>query len=72
VLEHVGERLLDDPVGEQVHPGREPGHHLVGGQRDVEAGGAGLLDQPGEVGQAWLGPEAIRVGLGPEDPEQVA
>ena len=72
VLEHVGERLLDDAVGEQVHPGREPGRDPVGGQRDVEAGRAGLLDEPGEVGQARLGPEAIQVGLGPEDPEQVA
>ena len=33
VLEHVGERLLDDAVGRQVHAGREPGWRAIGRQR---------------------------------------
>src|SRR4029450_8250983 len=70
VLEHVGERLLDDAVGEQVNPGRKLARDPIGGQRDGPTRPADLLDEPGEIRQAGLRAQSVEVGLRSEDPEQ--
>ena len=72
VLEHVGERLLDDAVREQVDAGRKLPRQPIRGQRDVQARPAGLLDEPGEVREAGLGAQPVEAGLRSQDPEQVA
>ena len=72
VLEHVGERLLDDAVREQVDAGRKLPRQPVRRQRDVQARPAGLLDEPGEIREAGLGAQPVEAGLRSEDPEQVA
>ena len=47
VLEHVGQRLLDDAVRGQVHAGREVGRHPVHRQRDVQTRLADLRRRAG-------------------------
>jgi hypothetical protein len=69
VLERVGQRLLDDPVRGQLHPGRERAPQAVHREGDVQAGRADLVDERGDVGEAGLGTQAVRVGLGLEDTE---
>jgi hypothetical protein len=72
VLEHVGQGLLDDAVHRQLHSNRQGGPETVHRDRDVEAGGAHLLDESGEVREAGLGAQAVGVGLRSEHTEQVA
>jgi hypothetical protein len=52
VLDHVGERLLDDPVGGGLdHPGQPPVGWRAVAQRHGHPGGAGLRGEPGQIGQ---------------------
>jgi hypothetical protein len=62
VPDHVGQRLLDDPVGRQVEPGRQLGRRPLDPDLDPHPGpghlgGQGLdLGQAGRRGQAADGP----------------
>ena len=66
VLDHVGEPLLDDPVGAPADLGGQLGGFSSGAQGDVEAGAGQPLDQPGQVRQA--GRRGRRL-LGPQQAE---
>jgi hypothetical protein len=73
VLDGVGERLLDDPVGRQVDPGRQRLLGALDHQLDPEPGPPDLLDQRRHLGQAGLGGEAGGlVAVAPQHPEQPA
>ena len=47
MLDHVGQRLLHDPVGREVDAGRQRARLALDRERDVDARAAGALDQPG-------------------------
>src|SRR6266536_908396 len=73
VPHRVGERLLHDPVGGQVQPGRQrPGlalHH----QRRRQAGLVGALDEGGQLRDGWLWRELVGCWAAPlEDADQPA
>jgi hypothetical protein len=73
VLERVRERLLHDPVGREVEPGRQRRSHALDRQLDRQSGVANLLEQLGELLEPRLRRERrVRVLLGPDHPEQAA
>lgn len=58
VADGVGQCLLDDPVGGQVHARRQGTGLALDLEFRLETGLADLLDQGGQLLQAWLGREA--------------
>ena len=72
VLDRVCEPLLDDPVGGEVDPGREGGPLALQLELDVEAGGAGLLDELLELVEPRLGGQRETFAAGAQDAEQPA
>jgi hypothetical protein len=77
VPERVGQRLLHDPVGRQVDPGRQRPRLTLHRHLDRQAGLAGRHGQGLEVGQARLGGEggvgrlAVVVAQQPQQPAQL-
>ena len=55
VAGHVGQRLLHDPVGGQVGPGRQGTRRPLDPGADLQAGRAGPRDQAVQLGQAGGG-----------------
>ena len=79
VLERVGERLLDDPVGGQLDARIDWWTLALHRQLDREAGGAHLLDQATETLEAGhrlarrvVGGRVLRVAWRAQDPEHPA
>jgi hypothetical protein len=77
MLDHVGDRLLDDPVGSQVQPGGKLGPLAADVQVHSDASFGGSLDQAAQVRQSrrWyqravLPPWPCVVALGPQHPKQ--
>src|SRR5439155_21880061 len=54
VLEHVRQRLLDDPVGREVEAGRKRLRLTLHPQLRLDSGGTRLLKEPSEIGEPWL------------------
>ena len=72
VLEGVGERLLNYPVGGEVHTGRQGSDIPFDAQFDGQTGLACLLDQGVQVLEAGLrGKSKLRIGA-PQDAGQPA
>ncbi len=71
MLERVGQRLLDYPVGGEVDRGREPRAITVDLQVNGHPGGAHALGKGRQLGDPGLGREAVVAAVVlSQDPEQ--
>ena len=59
VLEHVGQRLLGDPVDREARAGRQVARLAHADERGAQAAGPDLLDQRADVGLGGLRGEAL-------------
>lgn len=70
VLDGVGERLLDDAVGGQAEPRRQPVRLALDAQVDLQAAALGVLGQLAELRQTRLGREGQRPAVLAQDTQQ--